>query len=1517
VLLQLSLSSVCCLSDCPRVAPGLDGVAPRAKLNQQRARRFVSALEKPARDDYSTAPPWFDGNCITPGTAFMHALGDALAFLVRQKMGQDSRWADLEVVLSSTAVPGEGEHKIMEFIRQRADPPSTVHCAYGADADLLLLGLASHEPHFLVIREVPDYSSMKPSVGGPEVRPQRSCAAMEYMSIAVLREYLRRDLCSPAAAGFFDIERAIDDFVLCSFLCGNDFLPHLPSVDIADGALDAIVLLYRKMLPEWQDYLTLDGEIVVERFELFMRELSVLEPLVIGLKGATGKGGKRGRGRAPTGSEMTKKVLSAVNDLWEDRIDEDASGDPAGSKPKQTVEQISRAPKGNKRPGDWVCGACAVSNFANRTKCFKCGAIKSPEYEVVAESDDEDTHDWVDECKRDYYAQKLNIAPHSAQHRKLCREFLKGMAWTLKYYTTGCQSWSWYYPFHYAPFLSDMVDLSQHCIYQVGWELGQPYTPLQQLLSVLPPGSAWALPAAFRELMLDKRSPISDFYPAEFAQDANGKRNDWEATVLLDFVDERRLVAAAATVVHQVSTLEAERNSFAPPLRFRRVHDTGGKMVDESVASPLPGLFPDIRSSVSCWPDHGNSNAAGCYKAQLRPGAVCVPPPRVSLPLIWHPKGTVTGGLETPGGVFVFGEPKSTKNSVVLNLELAPAQGPKGNRSVDAYDTLCGAVVTVDWPWQRLAICTGLLAEDGFVGDPSLADLHFELETQAVQNKYRSERGIRLPSCSILVYTRPILYTAEVSAGSAVCGAGDAIAYPLSCVGQVDPTDWRVAVRHADPLQIGTAGMIVDRAAHFGALCKVVSSANTGKCVRVECKPTATASLAAVVARVAEAEGPWVEIDELCAVANISLSIAKQLTQDVHFRLRKEDYDCGLHYRFFKRGLLRTGFVRRKHYNVRGALVYSPKAVRYLSDYMKAVPELFDGLAAVEAKQGQPTKTRIGKGTAGQPFVAAEMFGQDLAESVLERCAAFRKTHAADIWAEPLYHNSSAVLDSSAVHELEHCLDAERRMQSVEIEVNREHLLLPGALTDSQHESLLGCQEEISPARATLGSRVAFTMSSGPVTFGTVGVVVGIHPPTIPEKASVAWTLDIVIASTPEQRCAIGGSSLGGRCETLRGISVPASHVINLGNDRHFPETDDTIIPNGFSDEETLIALQEQIEFYLSDRNLPKDSYFRPLVERHPNGFVSLPKFLSCNRVKQLTADGALVVQACRSSELLVVADDGKAIRRRNPLPIRAKQRKKPAARKKSGGTGKKIEENASTTDTAQITNTPTIVAEASSITDGADQMHALYLSDQREPRSQLGSPADSPSASAPESVDPARVASASCYAGLAVVSTTIVAAQVPLQLRPHAVLGLTAWPVCLLVGHAGLQWVRGSTHNNNMMMRKPPATPIDDTSRTSTLAMATGAVTGAAVLARRCGITMQSRLPSIESALKMVDDTSCAFHQARWTTAATALEPRTGLSPLLASNASEVVVALSLMPMAYVLAAACMGPTRRAGGAV
>jgi 5'-3' exoribonuclease 2 len=153
----------------------IDGVAPRAKMNQQRSRRFRSAqdatiktaateriideLKAQGRDvDESLKPKrdW-DSNAITPGTEFMDILAASIRYWVVYKLNTDPGWANLNCIISDASVPGEGEHKIMEFIRsQRVNPahdPNTRHVMYGLDADLIMLGLATHEIHFTVLRE--------------------------------------------------------------------------------------------------------------------------------------------------------------------------------------------------------------------------------------------------------------------------------------------------------------------------------------------------------------------------------------------------------------------------------------------------------------------------------------------------------------------------------------------------------------------------------------------------------------------------------------------------------------------------------------------------------------------------------------------------------------------------------------------------------------------------------------------------------------------------------------------------------------------------------------------------------------------------------------------------------------------------------------------------------------------------------------------------------------------------------------------------------------------------------------------------------------------------------------------------------------------------------------------------------------------------------------------------------------------------------------------------------------------
>lgn len=119
-------------------SPFSDGVAPRAKMNQQRMRRFKAAAEVDQEEvmynelkeqfeseGRSIPPPktHWDSNVITPGTPFFDNLTRALRYYINQKMSTDPSWRGLKVILSDASCPGEGEHKIMQYIRSQRTYP--------------------------------------------------------------------------------------------------------------------------------------------------------------------------------------------------------------------------------------------------------------------------------------------------------------------------------------------------------------------------------------------------------------------------------------------------------------------------------------------------------------------------------------------------------------------------------------------------------------------------------------------------------------------------------------------------------------------------------------------------------------------------------------------------------------------------------------------------------------------------------------------------------------------------------------------------------------------------------------------------------------------------------------------------------------------------------------------------------------------------------------------------------------------------------------------------------------------------------------------------------------------------------------------------------------------------------------------------------------------------------------------------------------------------------------------------
>jgi len=590
----------------------IDGVAPRAKMNQQRSRRFRAAQELRERtlEEQKLREEWraqgrkvpdaeekWDSNVITPGTPFMDNLAKYLRYFIHKKQQEDTAWKNIKVILSDASVPGEGEHKVMEHIRlQRTDrnhDPNTHHIIHGLDADLIMLALATHEPYFTILREVV-FTKHRPTE--KEKQQSQDKKPFQFLHINVLREYLDNEFMTGTnyarIPGGFDLERAIDDFIFLCFFAGNDFLPHLPSLDIRDGGIDTLLEIYRMLMPSMTGYITDNGNVNLERVERFLIELGRREDEFFRRKkskeDAQKNREKRRREERETALAAQKRMKAVPVALLGGGAGEQANKDVAkamkqallggGEGDGDGAGESERAPPSSaastSEAGEGSAESVEESEAEKEARQAKeKDDFSSKLKDVMHEKnvvDAEDTvrlheHGW----KERYYTQKFGVPPSGDEGKelrdRLFKSYVEGLVWVMRYYYQGVASWGWYFPFHYAPFASDLCSIAD---LEITFEKGKPFSPFEQLLAVLPEASSHALPPSFAKYMKAEGSPISDFYPENFKVDMNGKKMAWMGVALLPFVDETRLKECAGEARKQMTLDERRRDDHGDNLLF-------------------------------------------------------------------------------------------------------------------------------------------------------------------------------------------------------------------------------------------------------------------------------------------------------------------------------------------------------------------------------------------------------------------------------------------------------------------------------------------------------------------------------------------------------------------------------------------------------------------------------------------------------------------------------------------------------------------------------------------------------------------------------------------------------------------------------------------------------------------------------------------------------------------------------------------------------------------------------------
>jgi 5'-3' exonuclease len=428
--------SLICPDDTLMIA--FDGVAPVAKLEQQRNRRYKSwyqnEISKSIFKKTSGSDPW-NTTAITPGTIFMQELNNGI--LTHFKT--ESKYNLSKIIISTSDDVGEGEHKIFNYIRTN----SAIHkdkttVIYGLDADLIMLSI-NHLPiceNIYLFRETPEFiKSIDNSLEPNETY---------LLDIPELSKNITLNMNNDAELSNEQQKNRVYDYIFMCFFLGNDFMPHFPAINIRTGGIDKLINAYKATLGGTNENLTNGKKIFWKNVRKFVEYLAKMEDEYF-------------RNEMKLRDKREKNVY-----------------------PTETPEQ----------------------------KYAKFDAIPTYEREL-----EKYINPFKDGWRFRYYKCLFKVDIDEARCKEICINYMQGLEWTMKYYTTGCPDWRWCYNHNYPPLLQDLLRYIPYFDTDFIQEnKSASVSPIVQLCYVLPNQSLSFLPdKLYKKLKYD----YSHLYPTD------------------------------------------------------------------------------------------------------------------------------------------------------------------------------------------------------------------------------------------------------------------------------------------------------------------------------------------------------------------------------------------------------------------------------------------------------------------------------------------------------------------------------------------------------------------------------------------------------------------------------------------------------------------------------------------------------------------------------------------------------------------------------------------------------------------------------------------------------------------------------------------------------------------------------------------------------------------------------------------------------------------------------------------